>query len=280
MAPPLNQTPPESSTAVQAGAWGEAAHSVVQLLRALDPFMPVLLALMLATAAWGWQRLRKADARYGMRYGAGHRAPPAGNAVALAALLFALGVAWSWALHAGWWGIDWFDNVFAQLALAVASPPVVQISAVLADVGDVLALTLVSIAIVVWQLARGRTALAWGCALGIAINSLAVRVLKNAFERDRPAGAAEWLTSGHSYPSGHSAGALMVLGVLTWLLCHAAPPRARRWLLVVGALLIVAIGVSRVVLQVHFASDVLGGWLLAGTVLLLTTTALRWRVRA
>jgi membrane-associated phospholipid phosphatase len=39
-------------------------------------------------------------------------------------------------------------------------------------------------------------------------------------------------------------------------------PRARRWLLVAGIALIVAIGAGRVVLNVHHPSDVLAGWAL------------------
>ena len=31
----------EAAPALQSGAWGDAAHAIVQLLRGLDPYMPV-----------------------------------------------------------------------------------------------------------------------------------------------------------------------------------------------------------------------------------------------
>jgi undecaprenyl-diphosphatase len=105
-------------------------------------------------------------------------------------------------------------------------------------------------------------------------------VLKNAFERDRPAGAAEWLTSGHSFPSGHAAGSLMVVGLLAWLLCRGLAPGWRGLIGAAALALVLGIGAARVVLHVHYASDVLGGWLLAGALLVLAVAALRPAVDA
>ena len=43
------------------------------------------------------------------------------------------------------------------------------------------------------------------------------------------------------------------------MLLPAAPPRARRPLLVLGAVLVVMVGFTRIALGVHFLSDVVGG---------------------
>ena len=197
----------------------------------------------------------------------------------VALVLALLAAAWSWAVQAQWAGVVRFDVALSHLAQAWATPVTLALAVFFSDVGDVLALTLVSVAIVAWLLMRGRPALAWGCALAILINSLTVRVLKRLFERERPAGATEWLTSGHSYPSGHAAGSLMVLGLLAWLLWPQLAPRWRSWLALVAVLCIAAIGAARVLLQVHYPSDVLGGWLIAGAVLVLATTQPRPQAR-
>jgi membrane-associated phospholipid phosphatase len=64
----------------------------------------------------------------------------------------------------------------------------------------------------------------------------------------------------NSYPSGHSAGALAIsLAFLT-----VVPPAWRRPVAVAGALYTVAVAVALPVINYHFPSDVLGGWLLAG----------------
>lgn len=65
--------------------------------------------------------------------------------------------------------------------------------------------------------------------------------------------------SGYAFPSGHAAGAAAVYGSLVLL----AVPLLRRWaqvlVLAAGALLIAAVGASRVLLGVHSPSDVVAG---------------------
>jgi membrane-associated phospholipid phosphatase len=65
--------------------------------------------------------------------------------------------------------------------------------------------------------------------------------------------------AGYSFPSGHAAGAAAVYGALVVLVL----PRVTRWaqalLLTAGALLICAVATSRVLLGVHYPSDVAAG---------------------
>lgn len=88
-------------------------------------------------------------------------------------------------------------------------------------------------------------------------------LLKDYFGRVRPdftEGGARYESL--SYPSGHSSGiaTLVTVGlILAWPLLVA---RARRWWLVVGALLVLLVGLTRMWLGVHFLSDVVGGWAL------------------
>ncbi|WOD39810.1 phosphatase PAP2 family protein [Nodosilinea sp. E11] len=66
--------------------------------------------------------------------------------------------------------------------------------------------------------------------------------------------------SDFSFPSGHATYSMTF--VLALVLINWTSPR-RPWLIGLGGLFALAIGVSRVYLGVHFPSDVLGGWLLA-----------------
>jgi undecaprenyl-diphosphatase len=91
-----------------------------------------------------------------------------------------------------------------------------------------------------------------------------VAVLKHWLDRPRPdAGSAVELPSSAAFPSGHATSGAASLGAAAVLVAERLPSRrARVWLwslVVVGGL---AVGVSRIVLNVHFVTDVLAGWCL------------------
>jgi membrane-associated phospholipid phosphatase len=92
-------------------------------------------------------------------------------------------------------------------------------------------------------------------------------LLKNAFDRPRPSqGSAVPLPSSDAFPSGHASGAVVTFGVLAVLAAERWPERARQ--LWSGAvILVLAVGTSRVVLNVHYVSDVVAGWCLGLAVL-------------
>jgi undecaprenyl-diphosphatase len=65
---------------------------------------------------------------------------------------------------------------------------------------------------------------------------------------------------GNSFPSGHSLDSFICYGALL-LVFLPAFPRRRRWIPVAAAsAIIVLIGLTRILLGVHFVSDVLGAW--------------------
>lgn len=74
---------------------------------------------------------------------------------------------------------------------------------------------------------------------------------------------ADWLiaASGRAWPSGHATTAMLAYGLLVTLLWPLLTRRITRIAVVAAAgLIVVAVGLSRVYLGVHWASDVLGGW--------------------
>ncbi len=252
------------------------AARMAEVQQAIDPLMPALLAIvLLLAAALGLRSRRHA------RVGALGVAPIGGRrwlAVMAVALAFGLLAAAVNGRHTSHRLLQW-DATVAAAAQAQVGAGAQQVLRWISDLGDVLVLTPLVAAVSIGLLWRGRGALALGGLLAVLGNSLAVRVLKNLFERPRPPGADELLTSGASFPSGHAAGALLVYGLLLWLVLPLAPSRrGRAWLALAGGALIGAIVASRVLLRVHFVSDVVGGLLLSGCTLLLATALLRpWR---
>lgn len=89
-----------------------------------------------------------------------------------------------------------------------------------------------------------------------------MEVLKLLFGRERPDTAlAAFPVSGLSFPSGHSSMAAVVFMSIGLLVAGTRPRHTERlYIIFVAGLLAVLVGVSRVVLGVHYATDVLGGW--------------------
>jgi undecaprenyl-diphosphatase len=79
--------------------------------------------------------------------------------------------------------------------------------------------------------------------------------------------------TGDSFPSGHALGSIVCYGALFLVFLPATRGQWRRLFTVVIVTLIVAIGASRLLLGVHYLSDVLGGWALGITWLGVTAFA-------
>ncbi len=133
-----------------------------------------------------------------------------------------------------------------------------------------------------WLGWRGLRRLALFTALTVLLGGVLVNVVKLLVGRDRPllahlaAQAAE-----SSFPSGHAFGAVVGVGTLLLVLLvllPAVPRRARPLTWVLRALMVLAVGWSRIGLGVHYVSDVVGGYVLGLAWLAGTTAAFRaWR---
>ncbi len=111
-------------------------------------------------------------------------------------------------------------------------------------------------------------------AVFIPINLIVISVLNLIFKsiicRPRPEGIALVKESGYSFPSGHSSVSLVFYGFLIYLmLTKVKDKKIRNIFTIVLSILILTIGISRIYLKVHFASDVLGGFIFGGIVLIL-----------
>lgn len=96
-------------------------------------------------------------------------------------------------------------------------------------------------------------------------STLLNELLKNIFHRPRPDVNQLIQETGYSFPSGHAMVGIAFFGAIAYLLWTFLPLRHTRWLMAAGfALVILAIGVSRVYLGVHYPSDIAGGYAAGG----------------
>lgn len=101
-------------------------------------------------------------------------------------------------------------------------------------------------------------------------------LLKLLFMRDRPYELMIIDEVGYSFPSGHAMAAFGFYGFIIYLLWHFNLAKSAKIIfsVLLGALIIL-IGVSRIYLGVHYASDVLAGYMVSLAYLILYITCVK-----
>lgn len=124
-----------------------------------------------------------------------------------------------------------------------------------------LAVLVLAVSVFLWQTRHKISVVILGAAM--AGGALLNNVLKDIFDRPRPSvveAGTEVMTQ--SFPSGHAMGAFIAYAGVAYLGGRLEPTRTLRWLTwTFAAVLILAVGASRIYLGVHYPSDVLAGYL-------------------
>lgn len=90
------------------------------------------------------------------------------------------------------------------------------------------------------------------------------QILKRIFSIDRPLIDAALDATTYSFPSGHASGSIALYGLLAIIFYRRS--HAFGWI-VFFITLVIFVSFSRVILNVHYFSDVLGGWIVGLTVI-------------
>ena len=100
------------------------------------------------------------------------------------------------------------------------------------------------------------------------------QLLKRILQRPRPTEFRIIEETGYSFPSGHSMVSMAFYGYLIYLIYRYVKNKYLKWgLIVLLSLLICTIGISRIYLGVHYTSDVLGGFLISISYLIIYISA-------
>jgi undecaprenyl-diphosphatase len=104
--------------------------------------------------------------------------------------------------------------------------------------------------------------------------------VKMAMGRPRPPGAEQFEQDlDKSFPSGHAMVGIYLYLATGLVLIHLGRSQGRRWVEVVGRVLVIVgplIGLSRLVLGLHWPSDIIAGWAFGSAVLLSSALILWW----
>ena len=152
-----------------------------------------------------------------------------------------------------------FDNAVRAWFLAHQNPTLYKLAAALTAIGAPTVMVVVAIAAGAWfYRARGRSK-AGVMVAAPAAGGLLAGWMKLLYGRARPAGAALFNERTFSFPSGHAATSAAVMVTLCYVL---ARERIISWPagILIGGLVPLVVGLTRLYLDVHWATDVVGGW--------------------
>ena len=101
-------------------------------------------------------------------------------------------------------------------------------------------------------------------------------VLKLIFMRDRPFDLMIISEDGYSFPSGHAMAALGFYGFIIYIIYHLNLSKRIKYLFIILlGILIFLIGLSRIYLGVHYASDVIAGYMASLSYLIIYITIVK-----
>lgn len=112
----------------------------------------------------------------------------------------------------------------------------------------------------------------YGIILGTSacISIISNSIIKGIIQRSRPNGLRLISQGGYSFPSGHAMISICVYGYLLYLVITKIENKIIKYgLSILLVMLILSIGISRIYVGVHYATDVIAGYLLAALELLL-----------
>ena len=110
----------------------------------------------------------------------------------------------------------------------------------------------------------------------IVIIAVLNQLLKRILQRPRPTEFRIVEETGYSFPSGHSMVSMAFYGYLIYLIYRYIKNKYVKWTLItILSILICLIGISRIYLGVHYTSDVLGGFLLSISYLVIYISSIK-----
>lgn len=165
-----------------------------------------------------------------------------------------------------------FDDPVREFIYSLRSDTLTVIMKIITYMGNWQIVTLLCIVLLAIKKTR--------CTYGVPVAAGAIfvtvlnKVIKSIVARTRPDVSLHLIEQGGmSFPSGHAITSMFVYGMLIYLLyvglqnMQSRRDIVRIVLMIILAIPMIFVGVSRVYLGVHYPTDVLAGWCLAGVVI-------------
>lgn len=163
----------------------------------------------------------------------------------------------------GWEEITEIDYQVSNYFYGFHTPMRTIIMTATTHIGSLVTQTVVTVLAVVtlFIFKKWRTAIWYGLTVLIGAGILNGSV-KELYGRARPTEIQPLVDiGGYSFPSGHSMGSVIVYGGILFLMIRFAQSSQLKFLIsLLGFLMVLAVGISRIYLGVHFLTDVVAGF--------------------
>lgn len=156
--------------------------------------------------------------------------------------------------------INNIDNTTYNLLSSIMSTNTTAVMLFISFLGSAITLIILSIGFIL--LLKNKKTSKY-IVINLAIVFILNRILKLIVARPRPNVLRLAVEGGYSFPSGHAMVAMGFYGFLIYLIYIKVKNKKIKYPLIVFlSILILLIGISRIYLRVHYATDVIGGFII------------------
>ncbi|MBN9897007.1 phosphatase PAP2 family protein [Bacillus sp. FSL L8-0199] len=183
-------------------------------------------------------------------------------------LLFAVFGIVAWRVHAG--GVTVMDTYVRGLVRGLQTESSLIFFSYFTKLGSAIGIvaTLVISLLVFWKKRYYAVMIVYP--MGILITHLVNKGIKEIVKRERPSLNEALDALGYSFPSGHAMLSIMTFGFLTYIIAANLKSVAGKCVTtILMGIVILSIGLSRVILNVHYPTDILAGYCVGGILLII-----------
>ncbi|HEF7290415.1 TPA: phosphatase PAP2 family protein [Bacillus cereus] len=183
-------------------------------------------------------------------------------------LLFAVFGIVAWRVHAG--GVTVMDTYVRGLVRGLQTESSLIFFSYFTKLGSAIGIvaTLVISLLVFWKKRYYAAMIVYP--MGILITHLVNKGIKEIVKRERPSLNEALDALGYSFPSGHAMLSIMTFGFLTYIIAANLKSVAGKCVTtILMGIVILSIGLSRVILNVHYPTDILAGYCVGGILLII-----------
>ncbi len=156
------------------------------------------------------------------------------------------------------------DHAINELVDSAQNNVIISISTIMAYLFDPIVLAGIGMiaAIYLWLKKEKKKSIT--LAITLVMAAILLKIMKPLFALERPLNMLVSET-GYAFPSGHSAMIIVLLGML--IMIFSQKIRQKKLAIISSAVFALIIGLSRILLNVHWLTDILGGYLLGALII-------------